>query len=57
MNMLKVSAFGAAGAALTAVIAHVTVVCPDLASQWPAIATAGLTAALGFWLRSPKDKA
>jgi len=56
MNNLKLAAFGTTGAALAAIVAHLTTTCPDLASQWPAALTAGLTAALGFWLRSPKDQ-
>jgi len=54
MSGLKVTAFGAAGAGFAAIMQQLLGTCPELMGMLPALGATFLTAALGFWLRSPK---
>lgn len=55
MRGLKVTAFGAAAAGFAAIMQQLSGACPELMGMLPALGATFLTAALGFWLRSPKD--
>ena len=48
VGALKTTAFGLAGAILTAMVAHVTAACPDLLASLPTIVTACFGSLLAF---------
>jgi hypothetical protein len=52
---VKATAVGIGTAIGTGLLTKVTALCPDLLPQLPALISAGLTAGLGLWLRSPKE--
>ena len=49
----KAAIFGVASAVLSGVAMRLWDLCPDLATQWPAMLTAGAMAGIGVYLQSP----